>query len=424
MAARDRETDRDQDTARRPDAGVPAGGAPRAAVHRQGGGGAGDGAVERGRGRAGRRRGVPARPGVGRRGRVHALRFALQRGRLDRRPAAAGLDGETAGPSAGPHPQPPRAVGRRPRRPPRLPRRGGGRAVRRARRAAGRLLRSSSPPPSPATARSCSPATTAGRWCRSSARSTRPARPTRPARRTRRTRRTRHRCPRAGAPATALPPRHRPRPNSPVFPLDDAQTARFLKAGVRFPRRRPRRRDGRPRARARRPSRPTSKFVLPRHTGVLGTTGGGKSTTVAGLVHRLQQAGVATVVIDVEGEYTEIDRPTDDPAMLAALRRRGLSPAGVKDLHVLHPVGRETSREARRPGGRRRGPPVQPPVQHPVAPRRGRDPRPARAAAGAVLQVLRRHPGRPPRPAESSPPPARRKTRPCNWTTSKAATPA
>ena len=39
--------------------------------------------------------------------------------------------------------------------------------------------------------------------------------------------------------------------------------------------------------------------------------------------------------------------------MLAALARRGLTPAGVKDLHVLHPVGRETSREARSRARRR-----------------------------------------------------------------------
>ncbi|MBI3798639.1 MAG: ATP-binding protein [Deltaproteobacteria bacterium] len=91
------------------------------------------------------------------------------------------------------------------------------------------------------------------------------------------------------------------------------------------------------------------KSVLPRHLGIMGTTGGGKSTTVAGLVHQLQQAGVATILIDVEGEYTEIDLPTADPPMLTALHRRELTPAGAKNLRVLHLVGRDTSREA--PGG-------------------------------------------------------------------------
>jgi hypothetical protein len=87
-------------------------------------------------------------------------------------------------------------------------------------------------------------------------------------------------------------------------------------------------------------------MVLPRHTGILGTTGGGKSTTVSVLVQQLQQAGIATVLIDVEGEYTEVDFPTDNQQMLAALKRRGLPPAGTKNLHILHLVGRETSREA------------------------------------------------------------------------------
>ncbi len=141
-----------------------------------------------------------------------------------------------------------------------------------------------------------------------------------------------------------VPPRYRPRPNSPVFPLDDKETARILKVGgttpigvvvgqeaitVSIP--------------------ADKKSVLPRHTGIQGTTGSGKSTTVSGLTHRLQEAGVATILIDVEGEYTEIDLPTDDPQMIASLKRRGLRPAGTKNVSILHLFGRETSREA--PGG-------------------------------------------------------------------------
>ena len=105
-----------------------------------------------------------------------------------------------------------------------------------------------------------------------------------------------------------VPPRYRPRPNSPVFPLSTEETAKVLQVGgnarlglvvgqesieVGIPTDR--------------------KSVLPRHLGILGTTGGGKSTTVSRLVHQLQKAGVATVLIDIEGEYTEMDqlrRPT------------------------------------------------------------------------------------------------------------------
>jgi hypothetical protein len=132
-----------------------------------------------------------------------------------------------------------------------------------------------------------------------------------------------------------IPPRYRPRPNSPVFPLDAAETARVLKVGgdarlglvvgqeeiaVGIP--------------------TDKKMVLPRHTGILGTTGGGKSTTVSVLVQQLQQAGVATILIDVEGEYTEMDLPTENAQMLTALKRRELTPAGTQNLRIFHLVGR------------------------------------------------------------------------------------
>src|SRR5207249_4869652 len=88
------------------------------------------------------------------------------------------------------------------------------------------------------------------------------------------------------------------------------------------------------------------KSVLPRHLGILGTTGGGKSTTVARMVHQLQKAGVATILIDIEGEYTEMDQPTDDAAMRTALDLRKLLAEGVANFGVGHLVGRETSRRA------------------------------------------------------------------------------
>lgn len=137
-----------------------------------------------------------------------------------------------------------------------------------------------------------------------------------------------------------VPPRFRPRPNSPVFPLKLDETARVLQAGgnarlgivvgqesIEV---------GIPTAR---------KSVLPRHLGILGTTGGGKSTTVATLVHQLQKAGVATVLIDIEGEYTEMDTPTTDDNMVAALKLRGLAPEGVGGFAVTHLFGRATSRD-------------------------------------------------------------------------------
>jgi DNA helicase HerA-like ATPase len=134
-----------------------------------------------------------------------------------------------------------------------------------------------------------------------------------------------------------VPPGHRPRPKSPVFLLDDAESEHVLGMSgdlclgmvvgydymeARF--------------------HPMDKSVLPRHTGIIGTTGGGKSTTVATLIHRAQQAGIATIVFDVEGEYTHVDRPTEDPAMVEALHRRKQKPQGVRALHIHHLVGRDS----------------------------------------------------------------------------------
>lgn len=134
------------------------------------------------------------------------------------------------------------------------------------------------------------------------------------------------------------PHRFRPRPNSPVFALSEAEVQAFLKTGgnihlgqafghenlpIAFP--------------------STAKEVLPRHTGILGTTGGGKSTTVANLVAQLQQAGVATILLDTEGEYTEINEPTNDPKMIEILAEMGRKPQGVANTHLYYPIGRQSA---------------------------------------------------------------------------------
>ncbi|XXF81643.1 ATP-binding protein [Myxococcaceae bacterium GXIMD 01537] len=134
-----------------------------------------------------------------------------------------------------------------------------------------------------------------------------------------------------------IPPGHRPRPKSPVFLLDDEESEHVLGMkgelclGMVV---------GYKHMEARIDA--LDKSVLPRHTGIIGTTGGGKSTTVATLIHRAQSSGVATIVFDVEGEYTHVDQPADEPTMLAALTRRRQKPEGVKDLHIHHLTGRAT----------------------------------------------------------------------------------
>ncbi len=139
---------------------------------------------------------------------------------------------------------------------------------------------------------------------------------------------------------TLTPPRLRPLPNSPVFVLSEEDAAKVLKAngdirlGLVV---------GHRNLAVGIPSE--DKSVLPRHTAILGTTGGGKSTTVARLMQQAQEANMAVILLDVEGEYTHLHEPTDDPKMLAALTERGLSPGGIpaERTTLYHLVGRDTT---------------------------------------------------------------------------------
>lgn len=136
-----------------------------------------------------------------------------------------------------------------------------------------------------------------------------------------------------------MPPRFRPLPNSPAFVLSPEDTAKALKVdadpgitlGMAI---------GHDNIEVKIPS--DKKTVIPRHIGILGTTGGGKSTTISGLMSQFQQKGIATIVIDTEGEYTHVDKPTQDENMKKLLERRGVKAEGIQNVKVLHLVGRET----------------------------------------------------------------------------------
>lgn len=134
-----------------------------------------------------------------------------------------------------------------------------------------------------------------------------------------------------------VPPRRRPLPNSPVFVLSPEEMTGVLRTGGEV-------RIGVAESRDDlQVGVPIKKSVFPRHLGILGTTGGGKSTTVCGFIFQLRNAGAAVILLDTEGEYTAIHQPTEDPAMIQALGRRGLSPAGVENTHIYHLIGRETA---------------------------------------------------------------------------------
>ena len=136
-------------------------------------------------------------------------------------------------------------------------------------------------------------------------------------------------------------PRFRPRPNSPVFQVDTDEMADLLgsSGGVRL-------------------GLATGhsdieicvpvdkKSVLPRHLGVLGTTGGGKTTTIANMMAELQKRGAAVILFDTEGEYTSVHEPTDNAAMREARESRGLNVAGIRNPTVYHLIGREPANAA------------------------------------------------------------------------------
>jgi uncharacterized protein len=82
----------------------------------------------------------------------------------------------------------------------------------------------------------------------------------------------------------------------------------------------------------------TSKKVLPRNVGIFGTVGSGKTNTSQVIIEEAARLGWAVVVLDVEGEYVEMNRGNDEGSMVARLKDLGLSPEGIKDFAVYHPV--------------------------------------------------------------------------------------
>jgi DNA helicase HerA-like ATPase len=84
--------------------------------------------------------------------------------------------------------------------------------------------------------------------------------------------------------------------------------------------------------------RSKDKGVLPRNVGIFGTVGSGKSNSCQVVIEEAARNGWAVIVLDVEGEYIEMDQPTDDGALLQRLAWFGLRPLGLRDFHVFHPA--------------------------------------------------------------------------------------
>lgn len=85
--------------------------------------------------------------------------------------------------------------------------------------------------------------------------------------------------------------------------------------------------------------RSDAKNVLPRNVGIFGTVGSGKTNTSQVLIEQLCEADWAVVVLDVEGEYTQMNQKSTE--LLERLKAVGKAPAGLRDFQVLHPIGSE-----------------------------------------------------------------------------------
>jgi uncharacterized protein len=95
--------------------------------------------------------------------------------------------------------------------------------------------------------------------------------------------------------------------------------------------------------------RSKDKGVLPRNVGIFGTVGSGKSNSCQVVIEEAARNGWAVIVIDVEGEYIEMDQPADDSALMKRLAWFGLRPLGLRDFHVYHPASCTSDRDGSTP---------------------------------------------------------------------------
>lgn len=84
------------------------------------------------------------------------------------------------------------------------------------------------------------------------------------------------------------------------------------------------------------------KGVMPRNWLTVGTTGSGKSNTTQVFTEETLQAGYAQVIIDPEGEYIMMDKPTDENVDLQPYQRNR---QGVSNLTVYRPPNAASKRE-------------------------------------------------------------------------------
>ncbi|RLJ08503.1 MAG: hypothetical protein DRP13_02335 [Candidatus Aenigmatarchaeota archaeon] len=131
----------------------------------------------------------------------------------------------------------------------------------------------------------------------------------------------------------------RPHPQAAIYPLSDEEIERHLELegdmylGKLY---------GYPGVRLRFPAHRNA--ALPRNLGIFGTVGSGKTNTSQVLIEEASFAGWAVIVIDVEGEYVDMDKPSEEKSLYHLHEKFGIKPEGLKYLKVYHCVNTEPAR--------------------------------------------------------------------------------
>ncbi len=90
-----------------------------------------------------------------------------------------------------------------------------------------------------------------------------------------------------------------------------------------------------------------NKDILPRNLGIFGTVGSGKTNTSQVLIEEASKEGWAVIVLDVEGEYTQMDKPTKESGNKEyknKMTRFGVEANGISHFKVYNCAGSEKSR--------------------------------------------------------------------------------
>ena len=85
--------------------------------------------------------------------------------------------------------------------------------------------------------------------------------------------------------------------------------------------------------------------ALPRNLGIFGTVGSGKTNTSQVLIEEASRTNWAVIVLDIEGEYVDMDKPSEEKQLYEKMKRFGIDRNGIRSMRVFHPVNTEPARE-------------------------------------------------------------------------------